>query len=656
MAKNQGRVEANFIRRFRGAIRTSIVDVPEELEITIPDYSEDDFFIINADGDREAVSSDQRIDLLFIYTKAVDETTTTINKFDANGNPTQITRAELGIVKGAGVGLSRRLAAQDGEFKDLLSIRDEDGTPLMFANPADKNGTTVGFSTSAGLIKGSFPSPDDLMNLAPVLSENLETNALPLIGQSILPIAYVRVQNAGGPIVDLITVDDIIDIRPFFRTTELAYNERAGIAAATPQVSIANPVVTETHLEGMRQEMITPLDNRLTDVEAITGGLGASVANLENITARTVAYGNILGGFKFGPEGALGLQFKHNVGGGINTATINNTLHSALENELGLKAGAIGNLPMWDKSEWYKTGDFTGTQANDWINVANGGFVNPGIGGPAAGLGTHKGGTTQNEIGLIRSEQGANFRVQGWRGQAHANKHAMVFWVSKRVNIDRSRVAWMDDYDVNVNYLNCVPITGRTKAGAGEGIWVDKFRDYFIINVAWTGPDWRRAENEDSTNLAQQQGSANSRSWIGTNKILWGGTDNGTETYNAGNPGGHELKPWANRNTTAWFCGFGLPQIDVKTDGVLQKYVPFKQGPAHYNDGLNRGYGTGTSTSNGQGGSRRFTKPEYLSPLTPILYPSISFSVTGYGSTFRHYAYGNNGRRLAPQDPTLVLV
>ena len=64
------------------------------------------------------------------------------------------------------------------------------------------------------------------MNLTPLFQEGLE-NSFALVGQSILPIAYVIVRKGKTVIED----SDIIDIRPFFRTAELSYNERAGVAA-----------------------------------------------------------------------------------------------------------------------------------------------------------------------------------------------------------------------------------------------------------------------------------------------------------------------------------------------------------------------------------------------------------------------------------------
>ena len=90
----------------------------------------------------------------------------------------------------------------------------------------------------------SFPSPDDLMNLAPLITQDFMDNQFATVGQSVLPICYVIVKKGEA----IITSDDIIDIRPFLRTAELTYNERAGIGAANPPLSLANPTVGKHEL------------------------------------------------------------------------------------------------------------------------------------------------------------------------------------------------------------------------------------------------------------------------------------------------------------------------------------------------------------------------------------------------------------------------
>jgi hypothetical protein len=652
LAKNQGRVESNFIKRWRGAIRTSVIDVPDELTIDIPEWDPQDFYFIDENGTKQTLGSTQRIDLLFIYSKAVDQESTTIPKFDSGGNPTTLTKATLGILKGAGVGVSLATGTATpelGSASDDVRIQSLDGVPLMMSHPGDyDNGLPVGFQTSAGVIRGSFPSPDDLMNLAPVLSDQLESTAFPLIGQSILPIAYIKVEGDGaGPITDLVLNRNIIDIRPFFRTTELAYNERAGIAAATPQISIANPVVSETQLE---QSLKTVYDNIEAQIAAINVGGGGGGPGPER--SRVVGCGQILGGFNYGPEGAIAKQLKAS----LNGVSVNNTnfasLFTSIESELGLGAGAITNNPYWDKADWWKTGDFQGTLPNDYINVADQYFVNHGIGRAGTLIGGDAGQS-------FNGRQSDNVN-KGWRGSARSNRRGQMFYVSKRINLDKP--GWMADYHVDVELLNCVYMNGPNFAAMGEGIWVDKFEDYFIINVAWNGPSWRRLETVEAKSIEKQAngfpspGFQNSQRWW-TTKMPVGGADAGN--FNTGSPEGTDLKPWANRNDTRFFTGFGIPQINLKDSGVFKKYVPSKQGPDTFNGGLNYGYSEGdTIASNGSSAtSRPFTKPEYFSgEVIPILYPSVSFKITGFDADHTFRARGNNGRRLSAADPTINLL
>jgi hypothetical protein len=337
-ATQSGRLESSFIKRWRGAIRTSIVDVSGELSVTVPDFSEGDFYYDDESGNRQQLAANQRIDLVFIYSKAIDQSETTLPE-RGTGNVNRVIRKPvLGILKGAGIGVSKNAAVGQDSVTDLNSL---DGTPIMLAHPGDETSPNTGFETStAGIIRGSFPSPDDLLNLAPVLSENLESDSIALIGQSILPVAYIRATNAGGT-VDIIEENDVIDIRPFFRTTELAYNERAGIAAATPQVSISNPVVTESSLDKVRREVYADLKSRIDNLDIP-----------EESPSRVVGAGSICGGMRYGPEGALFRQAAPNILGGQLQTTNWNDLADAAETFFNYLPGSITFDPGWDIAPW----------------------------------------------------------------------------------------------------------------------------------------------------------------------------------------------------------------------------------------------------------------------------------------------------------------
>lgn len=272
-----GAAETAFIKRWRGIARTSVVDIPEELSIEIPPFDTRDFFYYDSQGVKQFLTAaTQRVDLLFVYSKPIDASSTTVAKY-VNGTPTTITRAELGIVYGAGLGVNfqnsnsrNQQVLESAGITKLYPGTDDttlpDGTLKMLGHFGDEIGQNTGFNISGLSIKGSFPSPDDLMNLSPILDEDLTTNSISLVGQTVLPIAYIVVKknsNLNSDGTPILTSNDIVDIRPFFRTTELSYNERAGIAAAIPAPSIANPIVTQAELDFELKKTRTEILNQV---------------------------------------------------------------------------------------------------------------------------------------------------------------------------------------------------------------------------------------------------------------------------------------------------------------------------------------------------------------------------------------------------------
>jgi len=662
----QGRLESEFIKRWRGAIRTSLVDVPEELEITVPDFDENDFYYFDQNGVRQPLDANHRIDLLFIYTKAVDEESTTIPKFDSDGNPTKLTKPTLGILKGAGVGISQQNPGplnplQSSTFdeslgEDRVNLQTLDGTPIMLAHPGDESGSTNGFTTSAGVIKGSFPSPDDLMNLAPALSENLETTAFPLIGQSILPLAYIRVQGA-GPLADIINDDDIIDIRPFFRTTELAYNERAGLAAATPQISIANPVASEAHLEKVRKEVYSDLRGRIDD---LTGNV--SVITGPGNASRVIVAGDVLGGF-FGPEGALMRKARANAGGNLFLAPMN-VLADLVETDFGYAPGSVPYLPQWDKANWWNNSQFTGDKVCDHINVSlpyaaefqgqgdaaqflppwrgpEGGnnlgdsindikgrydpfyrlaMYNWGLaedaaaeGGPYAAsviTGTTVNGNPMYSPGLLGPI--GQTVGQGILNELNA-RNVQINYVSKLIKLDFNATPWVQDYHVNVKLLNCVPLSdGTGGVRQASNVWVTKAKNYFIINVAWAGTHagYKSAETEGAL-------------------------------------------PWMpqNRNNPEKFAGFAQPDPIILGGTNFQNYSAGKPGqkslsisPEQSSDVYNAIIANDPSVNSG---------PGLFRSAAPLLYPSITYEVIGISENSRNRSHGTNGQLMRQKNPTV---
>ena len=301
-------------RFWRGVARTSVVDFREQ-NIEIPAFDALDYYYVEEINgiDQTFSLSDtatQRLDLLVVYTHPIDSSASYIEEYDnatppplatnsrSPAVPKKITGATLGIIRGAGVGV-RKLA--DGTI-ELDSHRVDPGKPKILANMNDHlQGTNTGIKLKSGnILKGSFPSPDDLLNLAPNLSLGLANNNLQLIGQTVLPIAYIIVNKDQTNLIQA----DIIDIRPFLRTTELAYNERAGIAAAEPPLSLANPAIGAAQLEGKLSDL--GLIGQFTPV----GGGGSVNLGL----TRTIYNDYIMGGLLWGPEGVR-LMFNEAPGG-----------------------------------------------------------------------------------------------------------------------------------------------------------------------------------------------------------------------------------------------------------------------------------------------------------------------------------------------------
>ena len=287
-----------FVKTWRGVFRTAVVDFPEST-ISIPAWSDDDFWYYDDQGDKQEITdATQRIDLLVAYSLPIDSSSTTLSDYESafcetagTPSPTTITTPTLGLVRGAGIGIKKE------EISGLAGINSEGGcedpgsagSARILANQNDSDtGANVGITNDNGdKVHGSFPSPDDLLNMAPLLALDVQSDNFQLIGQAALPLAYVVTTKSEGAsdIVD----NDIIDIRPFLRTTELTYNERAGVAGANPPLSFANPAVGTYQL----QQAIDTVQ---------TGGGGGSPGTHNG---RALYTDFIMGGLAYGVEGTL---------------------------------------------------------------------------------------------------------------------------------------------------------------------------------------------------------------------------------------------------------------------------------------------------------------------------------------------------------------
>ena len=504
--EKNGFMESVFIKRWRGVARTAIVDVPSELEIEIPAFDPEEFFYIDSAGENQPLDSTQRIDLVFIYSKPIDQPSTKVPSY-AGGSARTLTAPALGIVKGAGVGLDLRTSTNNSIVNPgVVNLQTPEGVTLMLPNPSDELQDGTGFQTSAGVfIRGSFPSPDDLMNLAPLLAENLAggdsggvQDSVVLLGQSILPVAYVVVKNTATLNTNgaaILTEDDLIDIRPFFRTTELAYNERSGIAAATPQVSLANPVVTEAYAEELKYNLKNEISTRIAQSQ-------------QGQTSRVVGAGTIKGGMFYGVEGSLGAYLKD-----TQNVTNYNAAKALVESRYGYATNSIPDLPDWDVARWCEVGNFTskGTFPNDRVN-----YCQWGMGGPNATTQDIKYSPFKSKPNSAALDEAfvSNDRIPRLSGQGSiqsggrntlTTNHKQqglttFFFVEKTIAINRTATPWMTDYFVNVQLQNCAPLSCRASVSqtwnshisnsGTASVWVDRRDDQFTIFVSWSSDDW----------------------------------------------------------------------------------------------------------------------------------------------------------------------
>jgi hypothetical protein len=492
------RTESYFIKKWRGVSRLAIVDVSDEITIEVPSFDPDDFSYTNSEGTTTQVEGvESRIDLVFIYSKPVDSASVSILKPD--GKQT-ITKPQLGIVRGAGIKTNYK--GSSDFTKDY--IENMGSEHKILAHPGDQKNTQMGFLATSSNdlaqdIRGTFPAPDDILNLAPLISEKLEDNAYELVGQSILPVAYIWVQNGSQVVLST----DVIDIRPLFRTAELAYNERAGIGAAFPQLSLANPAVGKGQLDYELKRVYDDLDGKVSTLasEAFNIGIGP------------VAMGYIYGGWNFGPEGAL-LDFELKKQGlpGDEAAAKKDVTERYSFGKQGVGAGTskavIPNDPGWDIAEWCTVLPEAGRYPNDRINTfisQQGADLNPnfsdasivaGSNAEYTGLdGLNQNGQTPTKLKSFRNADSTNTAGQGQDNNSNVSFH----FISKKIYF--TYPSWMIDYKVDIDFINCVGMNYGGEAGATHhpgtyfGHWVEKGEDdsnsgtYFIIYVAFVADD-----------------------------------------------------------------------------------------------------------------------------------------------------------------------
>lgn len=495
--------DTQLIKRWRGIARTAVVDVPQVLSIDIQNFEPDDFSYTDAlgsvvdssNGASPAALATQRIDLLFIYSKPIDASAVNLAQGWSSEVPRKIYKAELGIVKGAGLTL---------DYSEGINPTSKFFVPdyenQILANPSDELNQNLGFKTLG--IRGSFPSPDDLMNMAPALADWLPNNHYALVGQSILPIAYIVVKknNLNEEGNQIIEPEDIIDIRPFFRTTELTYGERAGLAAAVPAPSLANPVATESVVYDKVSEAYKK-SKQYTDVE---------ISRIRNQSVKTrhgagkiISRGLIRGGNWFGPEGALcrAIKIKYNLDKEETVSAFKSIYNYGSDFELK-------NLPDWDLANWA-------------VSNRNDGYFGQGTQGyPSVGYGItdrisvwygspnpnqqkiyEQFNPTQNtelDFGPFQYNPSVSNRTSNPSLFGVANMHIweyrrpITMWIQKTIRLDVTYTPWVNEVTISADFWNCFPIQNRSlhrnhaDFTAGGTLHVSKGKRYNVITSGGT--------------------------------------------------------------------------------------------------------------------------------------------------------------------------
>lgn len=492
------KADTQLIKRWRGVARTAVVDVPQTLSIDIQNFQPDDYSYVNtlgsvvdsSNGASPAAQATQRIDLLFIYSKPIDSSAVNLAQGWSSEIPRKIYKAELGVVKGAGLTLN---FAEGNNPTSKFFVPDYENQIL--GNPSDELNQNLGFKTLG--IRGSFPSPDDLMNMAPALADWLPNNHYALVGQSILPIAYIvvkkdKLNEEGNQIIES---EDIIDIRPFFRTAELTYGERAGIAAAVPSISLANPVASEAVVYDKARETYAKA-KQYTDSEIAKIRVNSVKTN--HGAGKIISRGLIRGGNWFGPEGALcrAIKIKYNLDKTETIAAFKSIYNYGSDYELK-------DLPDWDLANWAvknRNERELGQSSQRYPAVGYG------ITDRISAWYTYRSPneqkiyepfvstrTSELDFGPFLYNPSVSNRTSNdiQYGTNNVNiwdhRRATAFWVQKTIRLDVTNTPWVKEITISADFWNCFPLQNRSYHNhasdftAGGTIHVSKGKRYNVL-------------------------------------------------------------------------------------------------------------------------------------------------------------------------------
>ena len=506
--KNLQNLHLAFVKMWGSAFRTAVVDFPQSF-IEVGNWSDNDYYYYDDNGVKQNISGvEQRIDLLFAYTMPIDVSSAAINDYtdiieDSNAalQPKQIIAPRLGIIRGAGVGLSKTYADQETNSiltKEGSGDQGQPGSLRILSNKNDQlTSSNYGITNSEGTrIHGSFPSPDDLVNQAAnlVLEAETDRNALQLVGQTALPLAYIVVKKGQASILQA----DIIDIRPFLRTAELAYNERAGIGSANPPLSFSNPAVGAFQLKDSIQKVNTKIES-------------ISINSQSTQLGKPIYLDYVMGGIAWGVEGAM-LTMNNNSSddsdpwgtttqsasrNGFTFDSYNSSkdfLDDSTEDRRRAFLEYVYNDRQSDLKRWLSNPNNTNNPYS-YLNLPEGRNIplfpewqpafdinNPDVQQGTGGIYSDdptfwmwlEGFSKKRPLRYVpgaavstqSAEQSAELNTEYLPGYNNSRAHGFIQSCLKRFEI--TLPSWVADYDVLVEYVNCSPFGGHVAQNAGN--------------------------------------------------------------------------------------------------------------------------------------------------------------------------------------------
>ena len=199
---------------------------------------------------------DYRLDLIFVRAKV---------SYDRNG--TEEIKTDIGLLKGAGYRTDAAATIDQLTGKRFPDYPNTDNGRMTGLSESEVQNVLPGF--------GSVPVPEDLLNyefkndgIVVLNGEEFAQKQLDHEAAFCLPIAYVKVPT-GHNELSLLHEDNLIDIRPFLRTAELTYTERAALSRSENPHG-GNPYTTLSEVTRLTDNIgtdLTSLTARVTTLE-----------------------------------------------------------------------------------------------------------------------------------------------------------------------------------------------------------------------------------------------------------------------------------------------------------------------------------------------------------------------------------------------------